>query len=80
MDTMQAKPARDGVSVPKTISSPQGKLVYVYLATSGETTAAALSRALDVPQLSVRSVLRELSRAGLVERSGDRVRLCDPDG
>ena len=71
---MQVRSKREDVVVPSKIQSAQAKLVYVYLATTGETTAAALSRALDVPQLAVRSVLQTLARKGYVERSGDTVR------
>lgn len=58
--------------LPSDVSSPSGKLVYLYLATREGATVDELHAALDVPRITVLSVLKTLRGRGLVDRDGDR--------
>jgi len=50
------------------IRSPSGKLVYLYLATSGEATIGELKSALDLSQVRLYPILRTLRDRGLIEQ------------
>lgn len=50
------------------IQSSSGKLVYLYLATSGETTIGELKDALGLSQVRLYPILATLRDRGLVEQ------------
>lgn len=54
-------------SVPAELSSSTAKLVYLYLMTSGATTADQLQTALGLGKLTLFPILRRLERSGYVE-------------
>ena len=56
--------------LPAEVTSPQGKLVYLYLDATGGATLADLNETLAMNKMSVLSVLESLSSQGLVERAG----------
>lgn len=56
--------------LPTTVTSPRGKLVYLYLEATGGATAADLNQALAMNKLAVLSVLESLTSQGLVEKTG----------
>lgn len=58
--------------LPDDIDSPRAKLVYLSLQVSEGGSVADLQRTLDVPKLTLLSVLDTLAGRGLVEREGDR--------
>ena len=55
--------------LPATVTSSEGKLVYLYLEATGGATVSDLNRTLAMNKLSVLSVLQSLSSEGLVERT-----------
>jgi predicted transcriptional regulator len=63
----------DVVELPVRLASAQAKLVYLYLLTRGTATVDELGRALQVPKLTLFSVLGTLDEYGLVARDGDVV-------
>lgn len=58
-------------TIPADVDSPNAKLVYLYLATSGGASLDDAKRSLDLPQLTLLSVLKTLRKHDLVERDGD---------
>lgn len=60
-------------SVPTTISSPQAKLVYLYLEVAGEATVDDLRETLALDKLSILSVISSLRSESIVEKNGDTV-------
>lgn len=64
----RARVLPDGM--PKGIESPQGKLLYLYLATAGECEVGELVDRLDVPRITAYSVLGTLEGRGVVEQVG----------
>lgn len=56
--------------LPADLTSPQGKLVYLYLDATGGATVSDLNRTLAMNKMSVLSVLDSLASQGLVEKSG----------
>ena len=66
-------PAAEPMALPETVSSPQAKLVYLYLLVRGTTTVDELGAALGLPKLSLFSILQTLAEYGLVVRDGDAV-------
>lgn len=56
-------------SLPPSIQSPRGKLVYLYLATAGRATADEIAQSLDLSGLCCYAVLRKLVERDLVVRS-----------
>lgn len=66
---------QEAVRLPETIESPRAKLVYLYLATAGESTVAELQRDLGLGQLALRTILRTLRERGLIDRSHGRYSL-----
>ena len=59
-------------TLPGTLESPRGKLVYLYLRQSEGATLADLKDDLDVGALTLYSVLKTLRERGLVEKEADR--------
>ncbi|WP_313695376.1 helix-turn-helix domain-containing protein [Halorarum halobium] len=58
--------------VPRELSSPRAKLVYLYLATHGAVTETELLEGLDMKRISLYAILKTLRTNGLVAREGDR--------
>lgn len=58
-------------SLPDDLDSPRAKLVYLALAVAGSATLAELQEILDVPKLTLLSVLDTLSGRELVEETDD---------
>ncbi len=56
------------------ITSPCGKLVYLYLQTRGEATVEELKDALDISQLKLYPILRTLAERDLIEHRNDTYR------
>lgn len=63
-------------ALPEDVGSPLGKLVALSLATGGRATADELAAGLDVPKLTLLSVLGSLENRGVVERDGGRYALA----
>jgi hypothetical protein len=61
------------VTLPDRLRSPQAKLVYLYLHVRGTVTVDELGTALDLPKLTLFSILQTLRDYGLVVRDGDAV-------
>lgn len=55
--------------LPDDLDSPRAKLVYLTLGVAGSATLNELQRTLDVPKLTLLSVLDALSGRGLVEQT-----------
>lgn len=62
-------------TVPNSVESTTGKLVFVTLAILEETTPAALSDRLDLPLLELLPVLGVLEEHGIVEYRDGRIRI-----
>lgn len=60
-------------SLPTELNSPRAKLVYLYVAVSGETTVDDVQEALDLQKITLFGILDTLTSQGVVEKSGDRV-------
>lgn len=58
-------------SLPEGLRSPRAKLVYLYLQVAGASTVDDVQETLDVPKLTLLSVLDALAGRGLIERDGD---------
>ena len=58
--------------VPRELSSPRAKLVYLYLATHGAVTEDDLCEGLDMKRISLYAILKTLRKGGIVTREGDR--------
>ncbi len=65
--------------LPESLSTPLGKLVYLYVRERGRASVYDLRDALGVPQLSLYPTLEGLADRGLVERRGDDVWLPGAD-
>lgn len=59
---------RDG-PLPEELESPRAKLVYLAISATGGATLAELQEALDVPKLTLLSVLDALTGRELVEET-----------
>lgn len=57
--------------LPDELDSPRAKLVYLALAITDRATISELQETLDVPKLTLLSVLDALAGRGLVERTDD---------
>lgn len=63
--------------LPPDLQSPRSKLVYLYLDTNDGATLEELERDLDMPKISLLSVLNELSSLDHVDSAGpDRTYTC----
>jgi DNA-binding MarR family transcriptional regulator len=74
-DMMQQMTQR--VTVPSSIASPRGKLVFLYLATHGGVSVDQLQDSLDMTKLSLFSILQSLEKKGLVEQERGRYAVSD---
>jgi len=70
-----AQTASRSLALPAEVESPRAKLVYLYLQTAGDATVSDLRDELDVPKLTLFSVLKTLRSNGLVEAEGERYRI-----
>ena len=61
------------LAVPDELSSAEAKLVYLFLLVRGTATVDELGDALDLPKLSLFSILQTLGKRDLVVRDGDTV-------
>lgn len=61
---------READALPTELSSPQAKLVYLYIEAAGSATVDDLTEALSMKKIAVLSVLRSLTADGLVDRDG----------
>ena len=57
-------------SLPQEVSSPQAKLVYLYLDLSNGATVGELEETLALKKITILSILECLSERDLVERTG----------
>lgn len=60
--------------IPEELDSARGKLVYLYLDFTGESSLDELSTALDLPLITLCGLLETLEGRGLIVREGDRYR------
>lgn len=58
--------------LPTNVESPRGKLVYLYLSTQESATLDELHEELDVPRITLYSVLKTLRGRDLVREDGHR--------
>lgn len=58
--------------LPETLSSPQAKLVYLYIDATDGATVDDLNRTLAMKKIDVLSVLNSLSSDDLVEKTDDQ--------
>lgn len=56
--------------LPPAIRSPRAKLVYLYLEAADGAAVDELNQILSMKKIAILSVLRSLSNAGLVEKTG----------
>jgi DNA-binding IclR family transcriptional regulator len=63
--------------MPTEVESPSGKLVYLYLRTRERATLTELQSALDLPRITLFSVLKTLRGRGLVSQDGDHYVAAD---
>ena len=61
---------RSRVGVPEDLESANAKLIYLYLRTCGNSTLEDLNADLNVPILSLCSLLKDLERRDLITRQG----------
>ena len=57
--------------LPENLTSPRAKLVYFFLKTAGSATVDEIQGTLDMQKIALLSVLKSLSKDGLVERDGN---------
>lgn len=57
-------------ALPTELSSPQAKLVYLYLDATGGATLAEMKETLSMQKMAILSVLSSLSTTDLVEKDG----------
>lgn len=77
--TPSVQAARRRLAVPGSIESPRAKLIYLYLRSCGNSTLEDLHEDLDIPIMSLYSLLDELEGRELVTRQGRFYRLVDDD-
>ncbi|PSP75115.1 hypothetical protein BRC81_16680 [Halobacteriales archaeon QS_1_68_20] len=68
---MSAKERATAEVVPRSVSSPQAKLVYLYLRRAGPATPAEIADGLGLQKLAVYEVLRSLRGGDLVAHRED---------
>lgn len=61
----------DSVSLPNTLVSPQGKLVYLALAVVDTATTTDLQQMLGLSKLTLLPILASLSAKDLIQRTED---------
>ena len=76
-DPRNAEATEDPMTeLPADLSSPRGKLVYLYLATHGAVEEDDLCEGLGMKRISLYSILQTLREAGHVERVEGRYALA----
>lgn len=69
---MQQQLKTEGIApLPDDLTSPEAKLVYLYVDAAGGATVNDLNETLAMKKMSILSVLNSLSSEGLVEKSGN---------
>ncbi len=68
---MSAKDRTGEEVIPRSVSSPRAKLVYLYLRRAGPAAPTEIASGLGLQQLAVYDVLRSLRGRDLVVRRGD---------
>lgn len=68
----QQIPTKQLEPIPDELSSPQAKLVYLYLDAVGGATVDDLNEGLAMKKISVLSILSSLTGEGIVEKDGTR--------
>jgi hypothetical protein len=71
-----AREPGEAIDIPDRITSPQAKLVYLYLHVRGTVTVDELGTALGLPKLALFSILETLDEYDTVARDGDVVSLA----
>lgn len=61
------------ITLPTQLTSPQAKLVYLYLVVRGTVSVDELGTSLGLPKLTLFSILVTLGEYDLVVRDGDAV-------
>ncbi len=64
-------------AIPDELASPRAKLVYLYLETTRSATFNELQTGLDLPKMSLYTIVRTLRERELVEQDGERVTLSN---
>jgi Mn-dependent DtxR family transcriptional regulator len=65
-------------NVPRTVDSPRGKLVYLYLDSVGGATRTEIQEHLGLKAMTLFSTLRTLREEGLVSREDGRYVTAGP--
>jgi|AntDeeMetagen285_2_1112576.scaffolds.fasta_scaffold10875_2 DNA-binding IclR family transcriptional regulator len=63
--------AETRISLPNELDSADAKLVYLYLTATDEAAVSELHRTLDIPKLTLFTVLDTLTSRGLVQQAED---------
>ncbi len=63
-------------SLPDELDSPRAKLVYLSLATTGGATLDELQTGLDLPKITLYTIVRTLRERGLVSQEGESLTLA----
>jgi len=62
--------------LPDELDSPRAKLVYLSLATTGGATLDELQVGLDLPKITLYTIIRTLRERGLVNQEGESLTLA----
>ncbi|WP_423744563.1 helix-turn-helix domain-containing protein (plasmid) [Haladaptatus sp. SPP-AMP-3] len=62
--------------LPDELDSPRAKLVYLSLATTGGATLDELQTGLDLPKITLYTIIRTLRERGLVRQDGEALMLA----
>ncbi|MFH5799162.1 helix-turn-helix domain-containing protein [Haladaptatus sp. DYF46] len=62
--------------MPDELDSPRAKLVYLSLATTGGATLDELQTGLDLPKITLYTIIRTLRERGLVNQEGEALTLA----
>lgn len=57
--------------LPDELDSPRAKLVYLSIATTGGATLDELQTVLDLPKMTLYTIIRTLRERGLVHQDGE---------
>ncbi len=74
---LTATTTADRSPLPAELNSPQAKLVYLYLETTGGATVGELSETLSMKKMATLSVMNSLSTQGLVEKADNEYVPCN---
>lgn len=76
--TMMEKQTRSDISpVPPEITSPEAKLVYLYIEAAGAASVEDLNQTLAMKKIAILSVLNSLRSRGFVEQRSDEYVVAD---